>query len=179
MASLCDCEAILETVLGLTHEANPRIIYSQSRKKLVWLSRNHSWLTGLRYAQPFRKEWLSRSHQWSHPQNRKFSWYDLVTFRRHQRQPFHPTANSTFQVTRILEKFFCWCVIPWWISHPKHRRKVVACHKWNHRVMLVFINTRGEKYLFNCLETYISSLFLLALLCTAKSGFIPQSQSTT
>ena len=45
--------------------------------------------------------------------------------------------------------------------------------------MLVFINTRGEKYLFNCLETYISSLFLLALLCTAKSGFIPQSQSTT
>ena len=131
-----------------------------------------------RFAKPFRKEWLrfakpsrkhsrivSRSHQWSHPQNRKFSGYDLVTFRRHQRQPFHPTANSTFQVTRILEKFFCWCVIPWWISHPKHRRKVVACHKWNHRVMLVFINTRGEKSLFNCLETYISSLFLLALLC--------------
>ena len=157
MASLCDCEAILETVLGLTHEANPRIIAN--------LEKN-----GFAIAKPLLTDWASlqqpfRKDQGSHPQNRKFSWYDLVTFRRHQRQPFHPTANSTFQVTRILEKFFCWCVIPWWISHPKHRRKVVACHKWNHRVMLVFINTRGEKYLFNCLETYISSLFLLALLC--------------
>ena len=52
-------------------------LYSQSRKELVWLSRN-----------------------------RKFSSYDLVTFRRHLRQPFNPSVNTTFQVTQILEKVF-------------------------------------------------------------------------
>ena len=34
-------------------------------------------------------------------------------------------------------------------NRPKHRLKVLACHKWNHRVILVFINTRGWIFAFH------------------------------
>ena len=34
-------------------------------------------------------------------------------------------------------------------NRPKHRLKVLACHKWNHRVILVFMNTRGWIFAFH------------------------------